>query len=120
LLWWDDDSPRLSSSHRAVLEDGSNEVFLSTVSVWEATIKHSQGRLPLPGDPLHFFQKAVEDNGFLVLPVYLKHAAGVHDLPKLHTDPFDRLLIAQARSEGLVILSSDAVFANYDLPGLVR
>lgn len=120
LLWWEDNSPRLSSGQRAVLEEPGNEIVLSAVSVWETAIKAAQGKLVLPREPLSFFQRVVEKNGFTVLPVHLSHAAQVFSLPRVHTDPFDRLLICQARSEGLVVLSSDAIFASYDLPGLIR
>lgn len=120
VLWWEDNSPRLSPRHRALLEDGGNDVVLSTVSVWEAATKSSQGKLSLPREPLQFFQKAVDKNGYTVLPVHLSHAAGVFSLPPVHSDPFDRLLISQARSENLVLLSNDVIFANYDLPGLIR
>ncbi|MBT9587032.1 type II toxin-antitoxin system VapC family toxin [bacterium] len=118
-LWWADDSPRLAARHRAILENGSNEIVLSSVSVWEVAIKAAQGKLILPLEPLQFFQKLVERYHFTVLPIHLSHAAGVFSLPKVHADPFDRLLIAQCRSEGLPLVSEDSVFEKYDLPRLV-
>ena len=119
-LWWAEDSPKLSERHRAIIEDADVEIILSVATVWEASIKSALGRLPLPREPLQFFQHLVDRDGFTVLPVHLSHAAGVFNLPHVHADPFDRLLIVQARSEGLVVLSNDAIFASYDLPGLVR
>jgi PIN domain nuclease of toxin-antitoxin system len=83
------------------------------------SIKASQGKLELTQDPLSFFQTLAERYQFLVLPIHLSHAAGVFRLPKVHADPFDRLLIAQSRSEKLTILSEDPVFEKYDLPGLI-
>ena len=118
-LWWADDSERLAPRHRAILEDGANEIVLSSVSVWEVSIKASQGKLTLPLEPLAFFQKMVDRYNFTVLPIHLSHAAGVWSLPKVHADPFDRLLIAQARSEGLPLISENSVFEKYDLPQLV-
>lgn len=119
LLWWAENSPRLRPRHRALISDGSQEVLFSVVSVWETTIKASQGKLTLPGHPLPFFQRLVDQGPFEVLPIHLSHAVEVYSLPRVHTDPFDRLLIAQARSEGMTLVSEDPVFARYDLPGLV-
>ena len=109
----------MAVGHRTLLEDGSNEIILSAVSVWEVAIKASQGKLTLPLKPLAFFQKLVARYNFTVLPIHLSHAAGVFALPKVHSDPFDRLLIAQSRSEDLALMSEDSVFEKYDLPRLI-
>lgn len=69
--------------------------------------------------PLELFQRLIEKNGFIPLPIQFAHAAGVFSLPRAHSDPFDRLLISQAREEKLTLLSDDEVFKNYQLPGLV-
>jgi PIN domain nuclease of toxin-antitoxin system len=119
LLWWAENSPKLKPRHRALISDGSREILFSVVSVWEATIKASQGKLALPLPPKAFFQRLAAQGPFEVLPIQLSHAAEVYSLPQVHTDPFDRLLIAQARSEGMTLISEDPVFAKYDLPGLV-
>ena len=119
LLWWADDSGRLSSICRSLLEDGENQMFVSAVSVWEVSIKVSQRKLSIPLEPLPFFQKLIAENQFNPLPITLTHAAGVFRLPKVHNDPFDRLLISQARLEGLSLVSEDAVFEKYELPGLI-
>lgn len=119
LLWWADDHPRLAPKIRRLIEDGSQEVWVSAVSCWEASIKAAQGKLQLPLEPQTFFQQVIDKNHFLPLPIHISHAAGVFALPKVHGDPFDRLLIAQARAESLAIISEDAVFQKYDLPGLV-
>lgn len=94
-------------------------IHMSVVSVWEATIKAAQGKLTLSRDPLLFFQELARRYNFLVLPVQLSHAAAVFQLPKIHNDPFDRLLISQARCEDLILLSEDSIFSSYDLPGLM-
>lgn len=119
VLWWASDAPRLLARHREILANGENAIFVSAVSVWEATIKVQSGKLSLPLSPLGFFQKLIEVDGFLPLPIHFAHAAGVASLPKVHNDPFDRLLISQACHEGLTLLSEDQVFASYELPGLV-
>lgn len=118
-LWWADGSPRLTEPMRHAIEEGSNEVWLSVVNVWEASIKASLGKLRLPSEPLVFFQALADRSHLQVLPVHLSHAAAVYSLPKVHADPFDRLLIGQAREEGLTMISDDAVFEKYDLPGLL-
>ena len=119
ILWWAEDNPHLSPRHRKLLEDGSKEIFLSVVSVWEATIKAAQGKLELQAEPRAFFQQVADRYQFTVLPIHLSHAAGVVSLPKVHNDPFDRLLISQCRCENLTLLSEDSVFEKYDLPGLI-
>jgi len=119
VLWWAEDNPRLASTHRNILQDGNYEILLSAVSVWEVSIKTRQGKLKLPLAPLPFFLALVERYRFQVIPVHLAHAAEVFSLPKVHADPFDRLLIAQARCEEVSLLSEDAIFEKYQLPGLV-
>lgn len=120
VIWWAQDSSRLSEAQRAVISDPANEIYVSAVSVWEASIKSGQGKLTLPTTPLDFFQKVLEHSGFLPLPVQFSHAGAVRELPPIHNDPFDRLLIAQARVEGLSLVSDDGHFRQYELPGLVR
>lgn len=95
----------------------------TSCSAWSAfgkqQSKASQGKLHLPGLPLMFFQRLADQGRFEVLPIHLSHAAEVYTLPNVHTDPFDRLLIAQARCEGMTLVSDDPVFKKYDLPGLI-
>lgn len=119
LLWWAADHPSLSERHRQILGDGSNTVFVSAVSVWEVSIKAQTGKLSLPCAPLDFFARLIENAGFQPLPVQFEHAARVYFLPRLHNDPFDRLLISQACCEELCLLSEDEVFGGYELPGLI-
>ncbi len=119
LLWWAEGNSRLSGHIRSLIEDGANEAFMSVVSVWEATIKAVQGRLELPREPLSFFQLLAERGRFTVLPIHMSHAALVFTLPRVHGDPFDRLLICQSRSEQMPLVSDDEIFQKYDLPGLI-
>ena len=119
LLWWAAGDSRLSKRYRDLIGNGSNEIIMSVVSVWEACIKAAQGKLELPREPLAFFQSLAERGRFTVLPVHMSHAALVYSLPRVHADPFYRLLICQARSEKIPLVSDDAIFFKYDLPDLI-
>ena len=109
LLWWLMDDDGLSDTARAALADPANDVLVSMASVWEIAIKRGLRRLEAPDDlPDH-----IEAQGFGWLPVVADHAWRVQDLPPRHRDPFDRLLVAQALSEGMAIVSADARFGAY-------
>jgi len=109
LLWWLSDDAGLSDTARAALADPANDVLVSTASVWEIAIKRGLGKLSAPDDlPDH-----IEAQGFGWLPVAAEHAWRVRDLPLHHRDPFDRLLVAQALSERVAIVSADARFRAY-------
>lgn len=111
-LWWCDDDPQLGEAERAAVRDGANEVFLSAASVWEMAIKQALGRLKVPEPP----SVAAPRMGMLSLPVAFTHAEATLRLPALHRDPFDRLLLAQAKTEGLVLVTRDPVVRAY--PGV--
>lgn len=104
----------LSATARGVLEDGSNELFLSAVSAWEIAIKYGRN-LPLHEPPDEYVPSRIARLGLRALPIEVRHALHVYTLPRIHRDPFDRLLIAQAQLEGLPILTSDANIARYDV-----
>lgn len=112
-LWWVTDSDRLSDRARNVIGDGTNEVWFSAVSSWEIVIKAGLGRVTLPEDPEQFLPKQCTANAFQVLPIHMRHTLRVATLPPIHRDPFDRLLIAQALTENLTILSSDTSLKGY-------
>ena len=114
-IWWDSDPDRLSDRARAFILDPSNEALLSVVSVWEIVIKRALGNLHLhrPIDGIVIDQTA---NGIAILPVVLEHVLAVAGLPAIHGDPFDRLLIAQAKVEGAAMVSGDPLIARYDVP----
>ena len=112
-LWWITDSDRLSDRVREVIGAGANEVWFSAVSSWEIVIKAGLGRVTLPGEPEQFLPKQLTANAFQVLPIHLRHTFRVATLPPIHRDPFDRLLIAQALTENLTILSSDTRLKGY-------
>jgi PIN domain nuclease of toxin-antitoxin system len=116
VLWWKAGSRKLGPRARRAIEREAVSVRVSAVSAWELAIKSRAGRLALT-DPLHtWMPAALERDGFVLLNVTVDHAVAVASLPDHHDDPFDRLLIAQARSEGLTILTSDAGFDDYDVP----
>ena len=112
-LWWIGDDRRLSVAARAVVADGDNEVFFSTASAWEMAIKARLGRLWVAEDFQGFVADQVALNGFRVLSVELLHALHVQALPDHHRDPFDRLLVAQSRVEGLALVTADGGLSAY-------
>src|SRR5215213_8615896 len=95
-LWWDSDPGRLSAPALAALRDPANEVWLSAASVWEMVIKAQLGKLSL---------RQPRANGLQLLPVDAAHVLGVEGLPTFHNDPFDRVLVAQAKAEGADLVS---------------
>jgi PIN domain nuclease of toxin-antitoxin system len=108
-LWWLQDSPKLSEKARTQIQD-ANEVYVSSASIWEATIKTSIGKLSVDIDQL---VAEISRSGFQELPITAAHAATVARLPDIHKDPFDRILIAQAMSEPLRFLTADAILSGY-------
>ena len=115
-LWWIGDDPSLSSAAREVIADGSNEIYLSAVSVWEIAIKVRAGRLDIfSGDLEQFVERHVRENSFLPLPVTLAHSAKIHTLSNHHRDPFDQMLVAQSLSEGFPMISVDKMIHSYDV-----
>ena len=112
LLWWLDDDPTLSEAARWLIADGSNLVFVSAVSVWEIRIKQSLGKLTLPDE----FRHVLKSQPFEELPLTADHAHRLAELPPLHRDPFDRMLVAQAMTERLTIVTRDPDIARYRVP----
>lgn len=112
LIWWLTDDRKLKKAARDIIADPRNEIFASAVVVWEVAIKSALGRINVDVDE---FEAALHDNGFEALPVSLQHAARVAHLPKIHRDPFDRMLVAQASIEELRLVSHDRIFERYGL-----
>jgi PIN domain nuclease of toxin-antitoxin system len=108
-LWWDE-----GKLPRAVVRRirSAEDVFVSAASAWEISIKAALGKIVAKAS----LSEAIDDYGFLSLPVRMDHADGVRVLPPYHRDPFDRMLIAQARIDGLTLVSRDAIFDEYDVP----
>jgi PIN domain nuclease of toxin-antitoxin system len=112
-IWWADEPTRLSTQAFALCSDVNNELFLSVVSAWEIQIKVQLGKLRL-NQPLEEVVKSQQQaNELAILSVQFTHVLALKHLPQHHKDPFDRLLIAQAITEDLAILSVDFMFAQY-------
>lgn len=108
LLWAVAEPDRLSSSARKRIDD--SVVFVSAASIWEVSIKAALGKIA--ADPAELLAE-IEPAGFMLLPITGDHAAAVARLPAIHADPFDRMLIAQAKTEPLLLLTADSALAGY-------
>lgn len=115
LLWAAADSPRLSAQARELIAEPANRLWFSAASVWEVAIKASLGQPDFAVDP-HLLRRGLIEGGYEELPVRAEHAAAVVDLEAHHPDPFDRILVAQARLEGLLLLTGDRVVVAYGSP----
>lgn len=111
LIWWLEESPRLGKEAREAIT-GEYEVMVSAVSAFEIAAKVAIGKLRTPGD----LAAQIVAQEMIELPITVRHGLAVGQLPLHHRDPFDRLLIAQARCEELTIITSDPAFAAYDVP----
>jgi PIN domain nuclease of toxin-antitoxin system len=108
-LWWLANAPQLGPKARNVIADGKNEVLISAASIWEIGIKKSLGKLRAP----EHLDELIERRGFAGLPIGLAHAELAGRLPPHHRDPFDRMLVAQAITEGLAVVTADPRIALY-------
>ena len=117
LLWAAGVSGRLPAPTRALIENLDNETFFSAASIWEVAIKSAQGRPGFNIDPF-FLRRHLLEQGYAELAVAGDHAATTVLLPAIHKDPFDRILIAQAQTEGLTLLTADQTVARY--PGQIQ
>jgi PIN domain nuclease of toxin-antitoxin system len=115
MLWSSTEDRRLSLQAVELINSNESEVFISPVSTWEIVIKYALGRLPLPEVPATFVPKVIQDLKLQSLDVTHRHAIEVGRLPKHHHDPFDRMLVAQARVEGMTLLTSDRNLRKYDV-----
>jgi PIN domain nuclease of toxin-antitoxin system len=111
LLWWLADDEHLPARAAAAIADPGNEVVVSAATAWEISIKQAAGRLDAPEDLLD----AVAGSDFGTVPITVDHAMAAGALPPHHADPFDRMLIAQARLEGFTLVSADSRFSHYDV-----
>ena len=112
LLWAVASSQRVSPEARSLIEDPRNDVFFSAASLWEIAIKSTLRRKDFRVD-LPLMQSAMSDMGVIELPVRSEHAVRITELPPVHRDPFDRLLVAQSLVEPMLLLTNDAVLARY-------
>lgn len=118
LLWMSGMSWRLPQKARGLLENIENEVFFSTISIWEIAIKSSLPRFPDFSVDAEKLRRTLIDQGYLELPLMGEHAVAVGGLPHIHGDPFDRILIAQSLVEGLSLITVDKTVARYG--GLIQ
>lgn len=122
-IWAIEDNPRLPQKAREILMDRENEIFFSAASAWEVTIKHQNHPDTFPEDGKSF-AGGCEDNGYMALPVMLKHVYAVSTLTRAegaprHKDPFDRMILAQAKAENLMLLTHDSLIADYNEPFVI-
>jgi len=116
-LWWLAGDGALSQTARNAIADERNDVFISAASVWEIATKHRIGKLPGVAPIIASLEQAVAGQGFAGLPIILRHAQVAGALPGPHRDPFDRMLIAQAMLDTMVLVSNEQTF---DLYGVAR
>lgn len=117
LLWAAGTPENLSVAALELIEDTHNELYFSPASLWEISIKNSLGRPDFQVD-VRVLRRGLLDNGYSESPITSEHAVFLSNLPPLHKDPFDRILIAQATVEGIILLTGDSVVAQY--PGSIR
>ena len=116
LLWFVSDPGKLLAEAREIIEDGSNDIFVSVVSEWEIAIKQSVGRLDLPEPAETWLPKVLKASGLEVLDIDLRSTLRTRALPWHHRDPFDRLLVAQSLEHGFTLCSRDAHLEAYAVP----
>ena len=112
VLWYLDDHPKLTAQAKAMIEDQSNEVWISIVSLWEMAIKSSLGKLEL-ADDLGVIESTLHRQGIQTLPIAVTHLRCLNTLPFHHRDPFDRLLVAQSIEEQMTLLTEDQQLSAY-------
>lgn len=112
-LWWLAGDEALSPTARSAIADDGNDVFVSAASAWEIAAKHRLGKLPGVAGIVADLNKIVVDQGFLGLPVSIRHGQAAGALPGPHRDPFDRMLIAQAKLDDLVLVSNERALDDY-------
>jgi PIN domain nuclease of toxin-antitoxin system len=114
-LWMVSDPGRLSRRVVRMISRPGRELYLSAASAWEIAIKAGLGKLALPADPVEYVTSRIERTGVLPLPIRHAHALHVARLPPHHRDPFDRLLVAQAQTEKMTLLTADRQLGAYDI-----
>ena len=110
-VWSLSDVPRLDEAARNAIADPRNDVFVSAVTGWEISVKRAKGRMTAPNN----LSVMIEERGFIHLPLTFHHAEQAGSLPMHHRDPFDRILVAQAQAEGLILVTRDAFIPLYGI-----
>ena len=111
ILWWLNDDQWLNSDHRVLIGDSENLCYISAASIWEISIKSRLGKLTIPSN----YIDVLKEQGFQELPITWKHCGVLNTLPDIHRDPFDRMLIAQADLENMILLTVDENIKKYDI-----
>lgn len=117
IVWAAIESARLPAAARRLMADPDNELLFSAASLWEVAIKRGLGRTDFQPD-VRLLRRNLVDSGYIELPIVSSHILGLEGLPKIHKDPFDRILVAQATVEGITLLTVDSKVAQY--PGPIR
>ncbi|MCD1630795.1 type II toxin-antitoxin system VapC family toxin [Marinobacter shengliensis] len=117
LLWAAAEPNKLSPEAAGMISNENNRLYFSAASIWEVVIKNGLGRPDFHVDP-HLLRRGLVDNGYTELAISSLHTLAVSHLPEIHKDPFDRILVAQAETEGFLLLTADDLVARY--PGPVR
>ena len=118
LLWWLDGDERLSPNARAFIGDSDNRILVSAASAWEIATKVRLGKLPGAVEVAARFLDCLLEQGFTPLGISVEHALRAGSLPGPHRDPFDRMLIAQAQTEPIPLISNESVFDSYGIQRL--
>jgi PIN domain nuclease of toxin-antitoxin system len=113
LIWFDSEPDRLSDICRSIMADNNNSLFLSIASIWEMQIKCQAGRLNLRLPLSRLIDEQAQNNGLEILPIKAQHVYELQNLPLVHNDPFDRIMIAQAIVENLLFVSKDSILGGY-------
>ena len=114
-LWWITDSPLISDKVSKLITEGSSDLYWSSASSWEISIKYVNGKLPLPDKPEIFLLAELAKNRISSLTITDEHAFLAGHLPPYHRDPFDRMLVAQSNFENMTLISSDQLITQYQV-----
>lgn len=114
-LWWNTGDDRLSDEAKAIITDGRTEVLVSVASIWEVATKVAKGRLVIPDEVGRYVAERLDRNHWSSLPIDVDHVVRAAALPRIHLDPFDRMLVAQAQLEGVPMLTKDAALSRYEV-----
>lgn len=115
LLWIVDDDPKLSDKAKKIFLNNNNDIFVSIASIWEMVIKISLKRLEIPGTLSEFVKEHIRGSKIEIMSIDLNHLYQLENLPFIHRDPFDRIIIAQAIIENIPVISKDEVFDGYPI-----
>ena len=117
LIWYFEDNSELSFKAKSIIEDIDNEIFVSMASLWEIGIKVGLGKLIIPFD-IDEIMARIRKESMNMITIDVNHVKGIQTLPHHHRDPFDRMIIAQAKAENCTVITRDAAFDAYDVPVL--